>query len=119
MKLPKRWSASMATLCKMVAEYEVHEETYKSRRLVASGGMSTLPIVIAVAVDPDWRIPDASGTPYRGAVQWLGPLKSVPRMLDSTRRFTGRPGPKLRHPSMPRSDNHNALLMGSTTLRLV
>src|SRR3989442_459075 len=112
MKLPKRWSASMATLCKMVAEYEVHEEPYKSRRLVASGGMSTLPIVIAVDVDPDWRIPDASGTPYRGEVQWLGLLKGVPRMLDSSRRLTDSQGRHLRFTWLLRSDDQMASLMG-------
>ncbi len=74
--------------------------------------MAALPIVVAVDVDPDWRIPDGSGTPYRGELEWMGLLEGIPRMLDSTRELTDSQGRHLRFTWLLRSDSQIASLMG-------
>src|SRR5438128_1785543 len=74
--------------------------------------MAALPIVVAVDVDPDWRIPDGSGTPYRGELEWMGLLEGIPRMLDSTRELTDSQGRHLRFTWLLRSDSQIASLVG-------
>jgi hypothetical protein len=71
-----------------------------------------LPILIVADVDPDWRIPNGSGTPFKGEFQWRGLTEGVPRMLQRVEEVRDTSGRKVRFTWLLRSDDQVASLLG-------
>src|SRR2546428_13252972 len=74
--------------------------------------MAVLPVVVVVDVDPDWRIPRGSETPYKGEIEWKGVREGVPELLKRLTTFTDSQHHPIRFTWLLRSDNQIAALLG-------
>ncbi len=75
--------------------------------------MAPLPIAIVVDVDPDWRIPERSGTPSPGGVSWRGLTEGIPRLLRVLEPLKDSEGKSVRFTWLLRSDEQIATLTGN------
>ncbi len=75
-------------------------------------GAHTLPILVVVDVDPDWRAPGAAGVPYTGGLEWRGLLEGVPRLLELTKSIRDDFGHPIRFTWLLRSDDQIGSISG-------
>ena len=85
---------------------------YEPHAALRATRMVVLPVVVAVDVDPDWRIPGASRGAFHGNVRWDGLTKGVPKLLHMMRGLTDSAGNAIRFTWMLRSDDQLAELLG-------
>jgi len=116
--LPSLVEAQRAALRVSIGLRQLLRDTKSRRKPIrvdapsAPGRMAALPIVVAVDVDPDWRIPGASGTPYRGELDWVGLFKGVPQMVQSVRGLIDSQGRHVRFTWLLRSDDQIGSILG-------
>ena len=87
-------------------------KSYGSEAIHRRRTRNELPILTVVDVDPDWRIPDGSGTPFKGEFEWRGLTEGVPRMLQLLRGLRDSMGRQIRFTWLLRSDDQVASLLG-------
>lgn len=98
----------------MTPNSDVLVDSNKSETSPDESEACALPIVIVVDVDPDWRIPNGSGTPYRGEIEWRGLTNGVPDLLRRIKGLRDSRGQEIRFTWLLRSDDQIASLLGDS-----
>lgn len=77
--------------------------------------MASLPVVVVVDVDPDWRTPGMRRKPYLGDLGWKGVSEGIPRLLRLISDIKDPQSNPVRFTWLLRSDRQMAELTGNPT----
>ena len=110
-----RWISPTALLAPNLVrlrKIDFNEETYKWRRPPWARLMPTLPVAVAVDVDPDWRLTGQPAREDSRGMQWEGLRRGVPLLLEAVARIRDADGRPVRFTWLLRSDEQMASAYG-------